>query len=103
MVVSSRARLARNLPAYPFSPRASKEELAAISQDISAAVASSDYFGDYLHFSISALDGHHRRFLRESHLISKELEKGQENRDLYLSPAGVTSLMVAPSSGCRNT
>ncbi len=94
VVVSSRARVARNLQGIPFSPRASKEQLAAVTDALERALGANGVFSDYLHYDLSALSKVDRRFLRESHLISAEMEKGREHREVYLSPDGRTSIMV---------
>lgn len=94
VVISSRARLARNLPGFPFSPRANDDQLAGIVQKVEGALASSPYFKDFRRFEIAAISSQDRRFLRESHLISTEFEKGQSFREVYLSPDGRTSIMV---------
>lgn len=94
VVVSSRARLARNLPGFPFSPRANEEQLAGIIEKVDKALASSDFFKEFQRFEISEISSQDRRFLRESHLISTEFEKGQNFREVYLSPDARTSIMV---------
>ncbi len=94
VVVSSRARLARNLPGFPFSPRANEEQLAGVIMKVDKALASSDYFKPFERFEVSEISEQDRRFLRESHLISSEFEKGQNFREVYLSPDARTSIMV---------
>lgn len=94
VVISSRARLARNLPGFPFSPRANEDQLAGIVQRVDHALASSPYFSGFKRFDIAAISSQDRRYLRESHLISTEFEKGQTFREVYLTPDGRTSIMV---------
>lgn len=94
VVVSSRARLARNLPGYPFSPRANRDQLAAIAQTVREAVSRIASFSDYHFYDLSGLTGLDRKFLKESHLISAELEKGREHRCVYLSEVAQTSIMI---------
>ena len=94
LVVSSRARLARNLPQFPFVPRANKEQLAAISETLEKALRSSDYFKGFTRFELSEISSQERKFLRESHLISGEMEKGLDHRAVYVNDDAKTSIMV---------
>lgn len=94
VVVSSRARVARNLPRYPFAPRARKEQLAGVAEVIGKALKSSDYFRDFNRIDVAKISNVDRRFLRESHLISSELEKGREHCEVYLDGDARTSIMV---------
>ena len=94
VVISSRARLARNLPRFPFAPRARKEQLAEIAGTIHEAIQKQPRLEDFSRFELADLSPTHRRFLRESHLISSEMEKGQSHREVYLSREANTSIMV---------
>lgn len=94
IVVSSRTRLARNLPGLPFAPRATRQQLSAVAEAIAQPIDRSESFKDYRRFEMSALTGLDRRFLKESHLISPEMEKGGEHRQVYLNGDGRTSIMV---------
>jgi protein arginine kinase len=94
VVISSRARLARNLPGFPFSPRANEDQLEGVVGKIAQALESSEYFKGFRRFDVSRISGQDRRYLRESHLISTEFEKGQAHREVYVSPDGRTSIMV---------
>lgn len=94
VVVSSRARLARNLPDYPFAAHASKEQLAAVDARIQEGLESSAHFGGYRRYDISEISNMDRRFLKESHLISSDLEKGALHRAVYLNGEARTSIMI---------
>lgn len=94
VVVSSRARLARNLPDYPFAPRARKEQLAAITDAVHKAIEASPHFKSFRRIEVSKLSTLERRFLRESHLISSELEKGRDFGEVYVSDRAHTSIMI---------
>lgn len=94
VVISSRARLARNLPGFPFSPRANDDQLARIVDKIDRALSGSDYFKGFTRFDVARISIQDRRYLRESHLISTEFEKGQAHRAVYLTFDGRTSIMV---------
>lgn len=94
VVISSRARLARNLPRIPFAPRANNEQLRHIMEHVSQALGRNAWFKDYLPFALSEGPSHGRGFLRESHLISAELEKGGVGRMVLLSPTMDASIMI---------
>lgn len=94
VVVSSRARLARNLPGIPFSPRANSEKLVMIAETVGDAFAQSGLLSAYDRFLMTELSSAQRQFLKESHLISSEFEKGGVGRTVYFSPAMNVSLMV---------
>ncbi|MBI3735344.1 protein arginine kinase [Candidatus Sumerlaeota bacterium] len=94
IVVSSRARLARNLPGFPFAPRAKKEQLAEVTRAVNAAIEADPFFKEYAHFEIKALTTNERRYLREGHRISTELEKGSDHREVYVSAAPSASIMI---------
>ncbi len=93
-VVSSRARYARNLEHIPFAPRARKEQLRAVLERIDEAVGNSPYFKDFQRLSITEINSLHRLLLKESHLLSPELEQGGEHRVIYISPDYRISLMI---------
>ena len=94
VVVSSRARYARNLTDHPFAPRAKAAELAEISAKIERAVRASAKTADFIRLAISDLDPQERHYLVESHLISAEMEKGGEGRMAFFSPDIRLSVLV---------
>ncbi len=94
IVVSSRARLARNLPGRPFAPRAKKEELSRIVDSIQEAMHAQNLLDGFSRFDVTSLSANDRRYLRESHLISTEFEKGREHREVYLKSSPNASIMV---------
>lgn len=94
VVISSRARLARNLPRIPFAPRANNDQLRFIAEKIKDAFSRNEWFSQYLRYELTAVAPQGRGFLRESHLISTELEKGGIGRLVYLSPAMDASIMI---------
>ena len=94
VVISSRARLARNLPRIPFAPRASNEQLRTVTERVARALAGNPWFRDYLPCELTDIPTLRRGFLRESYLISTELEKGGVGRAVFLSPSMDASIMV---------
>lgn len=93
-VVSSRARIARNLEHIPFAPRARKEQLRAVVERIDEAIAAAPFFSEFRRLSIGDLHSLYRGYLKESHLLSSELEQGGEHRIIYISPDYRISIMI---------
>jgi protein arginine kinase len=93
-IVSSRARIARNLGHIPFAPRARGEQLKTVLERVDEAVGSSSFFSDFQRLSISDTNSLHRLFLKESHLLSAEFEQGGEHRVIYISPDYRVSIMI---------
>lgn len=93
IVVSSRCRLARNLSGLPFSRLAQPDQLQIIAQRIAAAVASEPSL-DLIQIDLSAVSPFERAVLRESHLISPELEKQTHPCGVFVSRDGRVSIMV---------
>lgn len=94
IVISSRARLARNLESYKFPLSADNEEKEEIlSVIVSALKRTAD--GKNLHVidldDVSKLD---RRFLVERHLISKEQEEDDGKRAVVISSDEAIALMI---------
>ena len=94
VVVSSRARYARNLSTYRFAPKAGSEELGAICRAIDEALKDDEIFRTYQRVAVTEMSNTERIYLKESHLISVEMEKGGEFRLLYLGPGYQNSIMV---------
>lgn len=94
VVVSSRARLARNLPRLPFAPRANHEQLLHVAERIRQGFGRSDWFTPFAYYDLTGVSSQERGFLRESHLISSELEKGGVGRGVYLNRAMDASIMI---------
>lgn len=94
VVVSSRARLARNLKGVPFSPRANKSQRQFVAQRVRQAFEQHDELAGYHQLDLASLPADERVRLRESHLISREMEKGGVGRVVLLGPRMDTSVMV---------
>lgn len=94
VVISSRARLARNLAGHRFAPHSKDEILGETVEELSRALESSPYFKDFDRFDIAQMQPSDRGFLRESHLISSELEKGRPFREVYLNSDATVSIMI---------
>lgn len=103
VVISSRARLARNLPGIPFAPRANSEQLHFIADKVHDAFQQVDAVKNYNRIDVSEISACDRCFLRESYLISAELEKGGRARNVYLHPEMNSSIMVNEEDHLRMT
>jgi protein arginine kinase len=94
VVVSSRARLARNLSRIPFATHAKQQELDEVSQIVNRTIQNLPTISVFhlidLH-NVSALE---RRYLKESHIISAEMEKGDVHRVVHVRPDYRISIMV---------
>jgi len=94
VAVSSRARYARNLSGHRFAPYASPEELDEVVRTVGEAIRAADLFGQYVALAMGDLDSTERHFLRESRLISPDMEKVIQGRGVHVSPDCQDSIMV---------
>jgi len=94
VIVSSRARYARNLPQMPFPMRARSEELMRVLERVGGAILSTSQFSDGMAFILSEMAAPERHYLKENHLISTEMEKGGSSRVLFLDPDVTMAVMV---------
>jgi protein arginine kinase len=95
IVASSRVRFARNLPEIVFPPRARVDDLARSARIIDDAVRRSEYLTAEFHrLAVDDLDATSRAFLKESHIISNEMERGGDHRYVYLNDDGSLGMMV---------
>lgn len=94
VVVSSRARLARNIPRIPFATHATPEELIRITRAIDRVISGNPGLNAFHPISLHEAPQLIRRYLKESHIISSEMEKGEQHRVIYVSPDFHISIMV---------
>jgi protein arginine kinase len=94
IVVSTRSRYARNIMGVTFAPYAKPDELAKIVDIVDDAVSSQRVLGSNDRLVIADMPRLERRYLKESRIISAELEKGGQHRIVYLNPDRTKSLMV---------
>ncbi len=94
IVLSSRIRLARNLRTFPFTNKASKEDLEAIMASIFSAFASEAMAKELTFFRLNELDNTDRQFLVERHLMSHDHASNPQGRGLVVSKDESLSVMV---------
>lgn len=94
VIVSSRARFARNIAGNRFAPHADSAELTRIYNDVRSAFEISPLLSTYHRIDMTEATGLERGYLKESRLISKEMERGGANRLVYIAPDLKSSVMV---------
>ena len=95
VVLATRARLARNLAAYPFPARADDKALRRAAQEVrQAALADTERLADLSPVAIAPLSGRDRARLVDVRRISPELAAGGANRWALLDEAGVLSVFI---------
>ncbi len=94
IVMSSRVRLARNLPQYPFVGRASEQERGEIEQFLRSRLLGLPSPTPLEYVDVGGLDDLDRQFLVERQLISREHAEGTGSRGVAIDPREQVSLMV---------
>lgn len=94
IVLSSRVRLARNLRTFPFTNKASKEDLEAILAAVFAAFSDDIAVKGLTFFRLNELDNTDRQFLVERHLMSHDHASNPQGRGLVVSKDEALSVMV---------
>jgi protein arginine kinase len=94
VVISSRIRLARNISRIPFATHAKEEELAEIHRLVENTIQSRVPLKNFQPITLHDVSVMERRYLKESHIISPEMEKGSPFRLVYVSPDFRVSIMV---------
>ena len=93
-VISSRARLARNLTTLPFVHRTIKNERFRVIEQVDRAVRSSGDVAHSVYLSLLDTSELDRRVLVERHLISPALAGGTRPAGVFVGPGETYSLMV---------
>jgi len=94
IVMSSRVRLARNLPHYPFVSRASEQDRAEIEKLLRERIAMVPAGKDLHSIDVCHLEEVDRQFLVERQLISRELADAQGARSVAIDGREQVSLMI---------
>jgi protein arginine kinase len=93
-VVSSRARLARNISGIPFAHRANRTELERSLAAARRAVEGSESLRGATFMVMSDLGDLDRQFLVERHLISQEHADGSPTRAVVVAQTEALSVMI---------
>jgi protein arginine kinase len=94
IVMSSRARVARNIKDYPFFHWAGKKEKEEVLSVIKGAIDNSKYMKGSLFIKIGNLDEIDRQFLVERHLMSREHTMGDDSKAIVVDEKEIVSIMI---------
>ena len=95
VILSTRARLARNLASFPFPERADAEELAEVARLVrSACTGLMKRFPGLKSLRVERLTDAQRSFLLDARVASAEQIRGGEGRIVITDPGGRLSVMV---------
>lgn len=94
IVVSSRARLARNLRGLAFPGRADAETRIRVRGDVEKAVDGSRLMQGSISVRLDEIGELDRQFLVERHLCSREHARGDEGTVLVIGDQEIMSIMV---------
>jgi len=93
IVISSRARLARNMEGFPFLSRATDDDRKRVVDAVVSAVEQAG-FSDMAYVDLAEASSLDRLFLVERHLISKELAGGSGLRGVAFGRDEALSILV---------
>ena len=94
IVVSCRARLARNLADYPFGTKITDGQRDLVVQQVLAAAKGSQLMETATFLDMSTLDGNERRVLVERHLVSPALADTKGQRGVLFDQSESLSIMI---------
>ena len=94
IVISSRIRLARNIPNMPFPHWANKDQENEIINIAKLAIANASQLKDSTFFMLSDLDNLDKQFLVERHLMSHEHAMRSNGKAICLTANEVISIMI---------
>jgi protein arginine kinase len=94
IVISTRIRLARNVAAYPFLPKATPEHRAELVSLLRARAETGMPDGAWTYVDIGDIDELDQKVLVERHLISRQHADVEGSRGVSISDNGSASIMV---------
>lgn len=94
IVISSRIRLARNIPNTPFPHWANKDQENEIVALAKSAISKAPQLKDAAFFMLTDLDNLDKQFLVERHLMSHEHASRSNGKAICLTANEVVSIMV---------
>ena len=94
VVLSSRARIARNVSHRPFVHRADPAQCKTIIADVRTAVEAIDMSGSPIWIDLNEAASRHRRVLYERHIISRQHAESHLPRGVIVDDDETTSIMI---------
>lgn len=94
IVMSSRARLARNIDKVPFSNWANRKQLEDILVSVKEAAQATNLLKNAFFIRLKDMNEIDRLFLVERHLMSPEHAKDVEYKALIVDPKEIISIMI---------
>jgi protein arginine kinase len=94
VVLSSRARIARNVSHRPFVHRADPAQCKAIIADVRTAVEAIGMSGSPIWIDLNEAASRHRRVLYERHIISRQHAESHLPRGVIVDDDETTSIMI---------
>lgn len=94
IVISSRARLARNLAEFPFVRRANPDERAQVIRLVRKKIEAIQEWKDVFFLQVDGMSELDRQFLVERQLMSLELAEGSGDRAVAIHESERFSIMV---------
>jgi len=94
VVISSRARVARNIAGHRFVTRASEPERRELAKKLRRTIESAVAAQDREYFDLEQLSSVDRQVLMERHLISREHAEGEGPRGVLVAFGEMLSIMV---------
>lgn len=95
IVISTRARLARSLAAYPFPARCSGEDLTMVVRDVRGACGGlGARFPGLLTISMDKLDADQKSMLLDARIVSFEQTDDKPGAAVIVEPSAVLSIMI---------
>ena len=94
IVISCRARLARNVTSYPFGAKITEDEQAQVVASVLAAAKGCKHMSSATFYNMELLDKNERRLLVERHLISPNLADAKGQRGVLFNSDESLSVMI---------
>ncbi len=94
MVISTRARLARNLSAHEFPHQMKVAPREKLSTEILQTLGGHSDFGNCWHLVLAQLESNLQSLLHEKHLTGAKKASPGDHRHLLIAPSGSTTALV---------
>ena len=94
IIISSRARLARNLLNVPFVDRATEDQQEAVLSTVLSAAENTKLLSNAYYFNMSSIGEMDRQFFVERRLISADFTEGKNPRGLLVTADEQAGVMI---------